>query len=727
MNRFTALSLLLLFVSLACSQELSSVREIADAARDSIVVVSTEDGDGGESEMGSGFVIDARGLIATSLHVIREARPIWVETRNGKRHLVTEVYASDRTFDLAIVRINADDKLTAVALANDELKEGQVAVAIGHPLGLKHSVVSGIVAGERDFNGADMWQVAMAIEPGNSGGPLLDMRGKVHGVMALKSVGSRSFGFAVKVSQLRQLVDNPNPIAIEQWQTIGQLDSRRWQPKMGARWRQRSGRIVVETPGSGFGGRSLLLRSDAPPEPPFELAVSVKLEDETGAAGLVFHSDGEDKHYGFYPSNGKLRLTSFEGPSVFTWNVIRELPAPNYLPGEWNEIKVRVEKERIAAFVNGELLITINEVVQPAGKIGLCKFRDTKAQFKGFRFGDKITSQVTSPEKRAEITQQLAKLDVRAELKDEELAEHQGDVLSRIMILEQQARDLESQAMALRGLGKDLHIASVCAQLSSIVNKPHDADIDLLAGALQIAKLDNAELEIQSYIDIVDSMAEEIRSEFKPVASEADRLVSMNDFLFKKSGFHGSRTEYSRAANSHLDRVIDDREGLPITLSVLYMTLAERVGLNVVGVGLPGHFVVRHEPKKGDKQLVDVFDRGKLLSIDDANVMIFRMIGRQPPEDAFETAKHIDILSRMLNNLSGGAQNRDDGAAMRRYVEALAAISPEDPSLRGMRAILRHQEGRKQAAIDDLDWIISAEPEGVNLQQIREIRARLKE
>jgi len=65
--------------------------------------------------------------------------------------------------------------------------------------------------------------------------------------------------------------------------------------------------------------------------------VQVKLDNESGAAGLVVEADGEDKHYGFYPSNGQLRFTRFDGPTVFTWNVIEDIDVPEYREGDWNQ------------------------------------------------------------------------------------------------------------------------------------------------------------------------------------------------------------------------------------------------------------------------------------------------------------------------------------------------------------------------------------------------------
>src|SRR5262249_51447336 len=151
---------------------------------------------------------------------------------------------------------------------------------------------------------------------------------------------------AVAVSDLKTLTGKPNPVPLERWLTIGAIDRGQWEPLFGARWQQRAGRILVDGPGSGFGGRSLLLAQGEPPPLPYELAVTVKLDDEAGAAGLVFHSDGGQRHYGFYPSNGRLRLSRFEGPDVFSWHVLAEKPSEHYRPGEWNCIKVRIETDR---------------------------------------------------------------------------------------------------------------------------------------------------------------------------------------------------------------------------------------------------------------------------------------------------------------------------------------------------------------------------------------------
>lgn len=711
-------------------EDADSIKQIANRVRDSIVVVSTGE-QGREAGMGAGFVVDPRGLIATSLHVIRQARPIWVQLRDETRYRVTEVHASDRNFDLAILRIEPKAPLTPLRLGTGELESGDLALAIGHPLGLKHSVVTGMVAGERDFDGLDMWQVAMAIEPGNSGGPLLDRDGRVQGVVTLKSVGE-SFGFAVKVELLRKLIDSPNPTSMDHWPASIRLNVKDWTPKMGARWTQQGGRILVDSPGRGFGGRSLLLRADEPPELPFELAVAVKLQDESGAAGLVFHSDGGERHYGFYPSNGNLRITQFNGPSVFTWEVLRDESSEAYRPGDWNELRLRVERKQIQAFVNDQLFATINSPKLPPGKMGLCKFRDTRAEFRNFRFGKSVPSWEPNAADVAALRDRLQDLPSRDDWSDgtlRELSEQQREIGKYI-------RSLETRMEQMKQLQTDVHVALVCQQLSELTAGA-DAEIDLLAATLWISKLDNPDLEVDAYLKWADEIAAEVRTQFPEQATSSQKRKTLDEFLFAQSGYHGSRLEYYDISNSHIDRVMEDREGIPITLSIFYMAIAKRLDLDVAGVSLPGHFVVRYKTLRevnSDEegsgplgQLVDVFHGGVDITRDEANIIAIRTSGRPATDDSFAAAQNLDILERVLTNMRSIAQSRQDTERLLRYVEALAAIRPQDHAYRGLRGILRYQVGRKAAAREDFDWLLER-PDEVDpgqLQQLRQIRARM--
>lgn len=729
MHRFSRpgfCALLLVAVSWCAAEEKSpaekfTVEQLAKNSRQSIVVISISGRDGGQQGMGTGFVIDADGLIATNLHVIGEARPIKIQTADGKALQVTAIHATDRARDLAILRV-AEKKLTPLPLGDaDKLEQGQPIVLLGNPQGLKHSVVAGVVSGTREVEDRKLIQLAVPVEPGNSGGPVLDMLGRVQGVMTMKSAVTENLGFAVSVNDLKPLLDKPNPVPIERWLTIGNLDTKEWTPLFGSLWQQRGGRILVSGLGAGFGGRSLCLATASPPELPYEVAVSVLLDDEAGAAGLVFHADGSDKHYGFYPSNGKLRLSRFEGADVFTWKVLLEKAVDAYKPGQWNRLKVRVEKDKFRCFVNDELVVESNDDVFTKGKIGLAKFRQTAAQFRRFEFGRELAGSTADEKLTTELTTAIEKLPALNEIKAEQLAslEKGADLSSEL--LRERAKALDERATELRRLAADVRTAGVCQKLAKIagldVEKP-----DLLRGALLIATLDEEDIDTEAYVRQLDRLAGEVKTSLKKDASDADKIAALNKLLFDELGFHGSRSDYYNAANSYLNRVLDDREGLPITLSLVYMEVGRRLDLKIVGVGLPGHFVVRHEPEKGDKQLLDPFDAGKPLSDKDAAKLVQDNTGEPIQPDHLRTVNERQMLLRMLQNLLGVATGKKDREAMLRYLQAIITLQPDAVRERGLQAMLRFETGRKQAAITGLDWFIENEPEGIDVEQIKKMQ-----
>ena len=700
-----------------------SVEQLADKVKQSIVVINVPGREKGEEGIGTGFVVSDDGLIVTNLHVIGEGRPIIVQTHDRTRLEVVSVHASDRYQDLAIIRVSVKDKpLVPLPLADDgAAKDGMSVVVMGNPLGLRYSVVSGVVSGKRELDGRQMLQLAIPIEPGNSGGPVVDMQGRVHGIVTMKSLRTNNLGFAVAVDALKPLLEKPNPVPFDRWLRIGRLDEDHWKPLFGALWQQRGGRIFVEGQGKGFGGRSLCVYQDAPPEIPFEVAVNVRLDDEAGAAGLVFHSDSGNKHYGFYPSNGKLRLSRFEGSDVFSWRVLRELESEHYQPGSWNQIKVRVEKERLLCYVNDHLLINSTDRGFTTGKVGLAKFRQTVAEFKEFQLSPKIASREKDSkqtDKLAKIIDQLPGIEKMEASDLDELADYADDSAELLL---KRSDDLKRQAEQMQLIAADVRTRAIVDELRQQVNKDAN-NFDLLRAALTIARLDGEDIDSDAYIEQVDRMAKEIWESVEKDADDQARLKAVDKYLFVENGFHGSRFDYYHRANSYINRVIDDRVGLPIAISLLYMELAERMKLNVVGVGLPGHFVVKLVPSEGDEQLIDAFEEAKRLTRDDAAKLVKDFAGREIQPDDLKPSDHKSIVLRMLHNLRSLAEKKPDREAILRYLEAMIAIEPNSISERGMRAMIRFETGRRSAAIADLNWFLENEPAGIDVERIREMR-----
>lgn len=710
-----------------------TVAALAERARKSVVVVSFSGRDGKQQGLGTGFVVSADGLIATNLHVIGEARPIDVQFSDGRAFAVTAIHATEKSMDLAVLKIDASD-LPVLELGNsDALKQGEQVIAIGNPLGLRHSVVSGVVSEKRELEGKPMIQVAIPIERGNSGGPLLDMQGRVHGIITLKSQVTRNLGFAVVVNALKPLLEKPNPIPMSRWTTIGTIDKREWTTVFGARWRQRAGRISVDETGSGFGGRSLCLSTMDTPNVPFEIAASVRFSPEEGAAGLVFHADGKDKHYGFYPSNGRLRLTRFNGPSVYQWKVLQEVAHKVYVPNDWNDLKVRIEAERILCYVNDELVIESTDTGLTSGTVGLCKFRNSEGEFRRFRVGKDLNSERPSEEIVSRITEAVAALPADRPADPALVDKLLPDGMSTSEVLRREAKLLEQRAQRIRELAVAVHARRTQQELADeIAKKPEE--FDLLRAALLLSRIDNEEVDVDVYLGEVDQLVADIKDEIPDDASAKDRLATLDRFLFEQLGFHGSRTNYYHRSNSYLNEVIDDREGLPITLSVLYMELARRLDLKVVGVGLPGHFVARYEPEEGESKLIDVFENAEPMTEETARTMIrARLNGQVDQEEAeqlietfLEASSPKAILLRMLSNLRGVAEEDRDVDSILRYLDTALVIDPDSLENRARRIDMRIRSGRISEALVDIDWMLDKRPEGMDVNQVLQLRANLE-
>lgn len=691
-----------------------SVSDIAALVRPSLVKI-TQVGREGPYGIGSGFVVSADGLIATNRHVIGEGRRIKVETSDGRQHEVSEVVASDTRLDLAILRVTTTDLKPLELGDSKKVKQGQSIVAMGNPMGMTYSVVEGIVSEpQREIEGQPMLQVAVPIEQGNSGGPLLDRRGRVLGLLTLKSALSENLGFAMPVNALKLLMAKPNPIPMERWLTIGVLNSRFWKTLMGAQWSQRAGVVNVAQTGSGFGGRSLCLWHEEPSNEIFEATVTVHLQDEAGAAGLAFCSDGQDRHYGFYPTGGRMRLTRFDGPDVFSWKILGEQDASAYRPGDWNVLRVRVNHERIQCFVNETEVFDIQDNELRGGRAGLCKFRTTEAAFKKFRVGLDLAEKGPSKEEAARL-QGAVELALGGQGEAEQksaFAEFARDPETSRRLLEERRKRLENDLKRLGDLATEIHRNSIRDRLAKELSIP-DEQGNLLRCALLLAKYDNPEVDIESYERGFAQMVQELKGHPDLALGTTASVHLINRYLFEENGFHGSRSDYSSRSNSYINEVLDDREGLPITLSVVYLEFARRLGVEgVVGLPLPGRFMVGFREKTEDEfMFLDVYDGGKELTLEEAAAIVSEdgLISRK----ARTSATNRDIILRMIRNLLGPLlESRSAAREALPYLDLVLTLEPDAARERVSRAMLRERSGDKRGARLDVGWLWEHLPEG---------------
>lgn len=176
-----------------------------------------------------------------------------------------------------------------------------------------------------------------------------------------------------------------------------------------------------------------------------------------------------------------------------------------------------------------------------------------------------------------------------------------------------------------------------------------DGQMDLERGAFLIARYAYPSLDVPSYRRQLDEMAQEVRDRIGPRASSEETVKTLNRYLFTEQGFKGNTKNYYELENSYLNRVIDRRTGIPISLSVVYLLIGKRLGLPVHGIGMPGHFLVKYESDRY-KIFIDCFNGGALLT--EKNCQRFLTEAGYGCDDKYLQHSSVRaILSRMIKNL----------------------------------------------------------------------------
>jgi regulator of sirC expression with transglutaminase-like and TPR domain len=177
-----------------------------------------------------------------------------------------------------------------------------------------------------------------------------------------------------------------------------------------------------------------------------------------------------------------------------------------------------------------------------------------------------------------------------------------------------------------------------------------EPDIDLGRASLAIARVEYPDLAAEEYVARLDRLAAE--SGVADVAPGRPALDRLREFLFDEQGFRGNADEYYDPRNSCLNDVLDRRLGIPITLSVVMLEVGRRVGVPIVGIGLPGHFVVGARLASG-RVVLDPFNGGAVLTDRGATDVVSRALGRRVrlAESDFAPSSKTHMIVRMLRNL----------------------------------------------------------------------------
>jgi regulator of sirC expression with transglutaminase-like and TPR domain len=254
-----------------------------------------------------------------------------------------------------------------------------------------------------------------------------------------------------------------------------------------------------------------------------------------------------------------------------------------------------------------------------------------------------------------------------------------------------------------------------------------DEHIDLAKAALYIAQEEYPDLDPEEYLNAIATMADEVQERL-PASRYPLRLIqSLNEYLYDDLGFAGNQTDYYDPRNSFLNDVIDRRTGIPITLALVYIEIAHRIDFPMVGIGMPGHFLIRPDIPNIEI-FVDAFNRGEVMFAQDCQERLTQMF-QQPvtlkPEFLATVSKR-QFLARMLTNLKFIYLKQQNLPKALTTVEKILLLFPGATLEIRDRGLLYYQLGHYPQAADDLQHYLAKLPDAEDASVIRRLLAELE-
>jgi len=274
----------------------------------------------------------------------------------------------------------------------------------------------------------------------------------------------------------------------------------------------------------------------------------------------------------------------------------------------------------------------------------------------------------------------------------------------------------------------------VAAELEHALNAPGE---DLAPAALAIARVEYPSLDTRSYLTVLDQMGEDarVRCAAAGVRRSQDLIPTFNEFFYDELGFRGNRERYDDPRNSFLNEVLNRRTGIPISLAVVYLEVARRAGLRIVGVNFPGHFLLgapavdsagdttASAPSGERVQIVDPFHEGALLSEIDCRELLRQHVGESAAFDRslLEPATRQQIVVRMLVNLKRLYVRMRSFPQARFISDLLLAVDPAGVVELRDRGLLAYHLQDFAAALRDLEAYLRLQPRrSIELEEHRE-------
>ncbi len=251
------------------------------------------------------------------------------------------------------------------------------------------------------------------------------------------------------------------------------------------------------------------------------------------------------------------------------------------------------------------------------------------------------------------------------------------------------------------------------------MSRPDD-EIDLAEAALLVAQEHYADLDRGHYLGVLHGLAEQAAQRIGDETEPYSIVNRLSEYIFDEEGFRGAEDDaYYDPRNSFLNDVLDRRTGIPITLSLVYMEVGRRLGLPIVGVGMPWHFLVKYVAPE-EEIFVAPYYRGIIMSEKDCSELLERMAGRPIPlqQEYLAAVTKKEIITRVLNNLKAIYLHGEDHRQALAVVDRLIFLNPGEPQEIRDRGLLRYQLDDLRGALSDLERYVTILPNTADTESI---------
>lgn len=271
-------------------------------------------------------------------------------------------------------------------------------------------------------------------------------------------------------------------------------------------------------------------------------------------------------------------------------------------------------------------------------------------------------------------------------------------------------------------------LPSARERFAQLVSGPEE-ELDLAEAALLIAQEEHPEIDVAAYLRQLDALAAAVRARLTESPAPTEIIQELNAQLFREEGLSGNESEYYDPRNSFLNEVLDRKRGIPITLSVVYLEVGRRLGLPLVGVGFPGHFLVKYASAAGDLVL-DPFAGGISLTRAELEQRLRKMYGEGNPflsqiSQLLTSTSKKEILVRMLRNLKGIYLQQGDFTRALAVLDRVLLVAPDLAMEIRDRGAVHQRLGHLQAAVQDFRRYVQMAPNAEDSEAIRALSARM--